>query len=159
MKRFFRLLLLAAITAGGLGSATAAVTVTFIQPEGYVDMPFAPWEKERVLKDLQNHFDTLGAKLPQGQDLKVEVIDIDLAGRIEPQLRFGQDIRVMRGRADWPTIALRYSVESQGKVLGSGEARIDDKSYLDHINRYSANEPLRYEKRMLDNWFKTVMKQ
>ena len=159
MKQFFRILLLAVATACGLGNAIATVTVTFTQPERYTDMPFASWDRERVMKELQNHFDKLGAKLPQGQDLKVEVLDIDLAGRIEPQLRFGNDIRVLKGRADWPTIALRYSVESQGKVLGSGEARIDDKSYLDHFNRYSANEPLRYEKRMLDEWFKTVMKQ
>lgn len=159
MKRFFRPLLLAVAIACGLGNAIATVTVTFTQPEGYTDMPFAPWDRERVMKELQTHFDKLGAKLPQGQDLKVEVLDIDLAGRIEPQLRYGNDIRVLKGRADWPTIALRYSVESQGKVLGSGEARIDDKSYLDHFNRYSANEPLRYEKRMLDEWFKTVMKQ
>lgn len=159
MKRFFRTLLLAVAIGCGLGNAIATVTVTFTQPEGYTDMPFASWDRERVMKELQNHFDKLGAKLPQGQDLKVEVLDIDLAGRIEPQSRFGNDIRVLKGRADWPTISLRYSVESQGKVLGSGEARIDDKSYLDHFNRYSANEPLRYEKRMLDEWFKTVMKQ
>lgn len=159
MKRFFRTLLLAVAIGCGLGNAIATVTVTFTQPERYTDMPFASWDRERVMKELQNHFDKLGAKLPQGQDLKVEVLDIDLAGRIEPQSRFGNDIRVLKGRADWPTISLRYSVESQGKVLGSGEARIDDKSYLDHFNRYSANEPLRYEKRMLDEWFKTVMKQ
>ena len=159
MKRFFRPLLLAVAIACGLSNAIATVTVTFTRPEGYTDMPFAPWDRDRVMKELQTHFDKLGAKLPQGQDLKVEVLDIDLAGRIEPQLRYGNDIRVLKGRADWPTIALRYSVESQGKVLGSGEARIDDKSYLDHFNRYSANEPLRYEKRMLDEWFKTVMKQ
>lgn len=159
MKRFFRPLLLAVAIACGLGNAIATVTVTFTRPEGYTDMPFAPWDRDRVMKELQTHFDKLGAKLPQGQDLKVEVLDIDLAGRIEPQLRYGNDIRVLKGRADWPAIALRYSVESQGKVLGSGEARIDDKSYLDHFNRYSANEPLRYEKRMLDEWFKTVMKQ
>ena len=111
------------------------------------------------MKDLREHFNKLGGQLPPGQDLKVDVVDIDLAGRLEPNLRFGHDIRVMKGRTDWPTIALRYSIESQGKVLVSGDARIDDKSYLDHINRYSANESLRYEKRMLDEWFKTVVKQ
>lgn len=161
MKRFFRpaLVTTAAALAFWAANAAATVTVTFTQPEGYVDMPFAPWDKERVMKDLQSHFEKLGAKLPLGQDLKVEVLDIDLAGRIEPQLRFGHDIRILKGRADWPAIQLRYSIESQGKVLRSGDARVDDKSYLDHVNRYSANESLRYEKRMLDDWFKTVMKQ
>ena len=161
MNRSIVPLLLAATAALTLaaGSASAAVTVNFTQPDQYVDMPFAPWDKERVMKDLREHFNKLGGQLPPGQDLKVDVIDIDLAGRIEPNLRFGHDIRVMKGRTDWPTIALRYSIESQGKVLVSGDARIDDKSYLDHINRYSANESLRYEKRMLDEWFKTVVKQ
>ena len=69
------------------------------------------------------------------------------------------DIRVLKGGADWPVIKLRYSVESQGKVLRSGEARVADMSYLTHTNRYSSNEPLRYEKRMLDEWFKSVLKE
>lgn len=161
MKRFFRpaLVATAAVLALEAGSAGAAVTVTFPKSEGYMDMPFSASDKDRVLKDLQSHFDKLGAKLPPGQDLTVEVLDIDLAGRIEPQFRFGNDVRILKGRADWPVIQLRYRIESQGKVLRSGDARVDDKSYLDRFNRYSANESLRYEKRMLDDWFNTVIKQ
>ena len=161
MKRFFRpaLVATAAVLALEAGSAGAAVTVTFSKSEGYMDMPFSASDKDRVLKDLQSHFDKLGAKLPAGQDLTVEVLDIDLAGRIEPHLRFGNDVRILKGRADWPVIQLRYRIESQGKVLRSGDARVDDKAYLDRFNRYSANESLRYEKRMLDDWFNTVMKQ
>ena len=161
MKRFFRpaLVATAAVLALEAGSAGAAVTVTFPKSEGYMDMPFSASDKDRVLKELQSHFDKLGAKLPPGQDLTVEVLDIDLAGRIEPQFRFGNDVRILKGRADWPVIQLRYRIESQGKVLRSGDARVDDKSYLDRFNRYSANESLRYEKRMLDDWFNTVMKQ
>lgn len=162
MKRYLLTVLAATglFLALGAGNAGAVVTVTFTQPENYVDMPFAPWDKERVMKDLRQHFDKLGAQLPQGQDLKVEVLDIDLAGRIEPQLRFGHDIRVLRGGADWPAMQLRYSVESQGKVLKTGEKRVADMNYLwNHINKYSANEPLRYEKKMLDNWFHAVLKE
>ena len=161
MKRFFRpaLVATAAVLALEAGSAGAAVTVTFPKSEGYMDMPFSASDKDRVLKDLQSHFDKLGAKLPPGQDLTVEVLDIDLAGRIEPHFRFGNDVRILKGRADWPVIQLRYRIESQGKVLHSGDARVDDKSYLDRFNRYSANESLRYEKRMLDDWFNAVMKQ
>ena len=29
-------------------------------------------------------------------------------------------------------------------------------SYLQHINRYSNNDALRYEKRMIDDWFKNT---
>ena len=162
MKRYLSAVLVAsgASLVLGAGHAVAAVTVTFTQPENYVDMPFSSWEKDTVMKDLRGHFDKLGAKLPQGQDLKVEVLDIDLAGQIEPRTRGTHDFRVLRGRADWPTIQLRYSIESQGKVVKSGEARINDMNYLQNqISRYSANESLRYEKRMLDEWFKTVLKE
>jgi hypothetical protein len=161
MKRHLFGAMVVAVASLALGPTTAgaAVTVTFTQPDGYADMPFAPWEKERVMKDLQSHFSKLGVQLPQGQDLKVEVLDIDLAGRIEPRVGLNHDIRVLKGGADWPVIQLRYSVESQGKVLRSGEARVADMSYLTHINRYSSNEPLRYEKRMLDEWFKSVLKE
>jgi hypothetical protein len=159
MKRFFRIALVAVAASFGLTvtSAGATVTVTFTKSDGYADMPFTPWEKERVMKDLQSHFDKLGAQLPQGQDLKVEILDIDLAGRIEPRIGVSHDIRILKGGADWPIIQLRYSVESQNKVLKSGESRVADMTYLSHFNRYSANEPLRYEKKMLDDWFKKVM--
>ncbi len=164
MTRYLRFILVASSAAFSFAAsnAIATVTVTFTQPERYADMPFASWDKERVMKDLRGHFDKLGATLPQGQDLKVEVQDIDLAGRIEPNTRLGHDIRVLKGGADWPMIQLRYSVEADGKVLKSGDERVSDMTYLNHgthLNRYSANEPLRYEKRMLDEWFKTVLKQ
>ena len=158
MKRFLRSLVVAtgAVVALSAGAAGAAVTVTFTQPESYADMPFANWDKEQVMKDLQNHFDKMGAKLPQGQDLKVEVLDIDLAGRLDFARSSMRDIRILKGGADWPAMKLRYSIESQGKVLKSGEARVADMTYLSHFNRYPANEPLRYEKKMLDDWFEKV---
>ncbi len=159
MKRIFHAppWLIGATLAFTLLQANGAVTVTFTQPENYVDMPFAPWERDRVMKDLQTHFDKLGATLPSGQDLKIEILDIDLAGQIEPQTRGTHDLRIMRGRADWPTIQLRYRLESAGVVIKSGESRVNDMNYLQNrINRYAANESLRYEKRMLDEWFKTL---
>ena len=159
MERYLRTALVTTGAALALTTsvAGATATVTFTQPEKYVDMPFAPWEKAVVMKNLREHFDKLGTQLPQGQDLKVEVLDIDLAGRIEPRIGMSHDIRMLKGGADWPAIQLRYRVEAQDKVLKSGEARVSDMAYLNHFNRYSANEPLRYEKRMLDDWFKKVM--
>lgn len=162
MNTYLRSMLVATGVALSLAAihVNAAVTVNFTKPDAYTDIGFSSWEKDKVMKDLSQHFDKLGAQLPQGQDLKIEVLDIDLAGRIEPRFRTtGQDIRVLRGSADWPVIQLRYSIESVGKVVKSGEARVADMSYLQNYNRYNTGEPLRYEKRMLDNWFKTVVKE
>ena len=139
------------------GSANAAVTVTFTHPENFTDMPFASHDKEQVMKDMHRHFDKLGATLPVGQDLKVEILDIDLAGRIEPNARASRDLRILRGSADWPAITLRYSLESQGKVLKSGQERIADMTYMHGYNHYNSGENLRYEKQMLDRWFKKAL--
>ena len=48
---------------------------------------------------------------------------------------------------------LRYTLTENGQVLRSGEAKISDMNYLHRINRHWDSESLRYEKRMLDEWF------
>ena len=135
-------------------AVNAATTVTFVAPEKYADMPFASYEKDRVKDALKEHFEKLGAKLPAIEDFKVEVLDIDLAGERDYRTHAPQDLRILRGGADWPRIEVRYSVESQGKVLTSGTTQISDMNYLQTFNQYSKNEFLRYEKRMIDKWFK-----
>jgi hypothetical protein len=134
--------------------ANAATSVTFIAPEKYADMPFSYFDKDRVKASLKEHFEMLGSKLPQGEDLNVEILDIDLAGERDFRANAPQDLRILRGGADWPKIELRYSVQSQGKVVTSGSTRISDMNYLQTFNQYSKNEFLRYEKRMIDQWFK-----
>ena len=59
---------LCALTAG---AASAGVTVNYIESDKFADLPFAPWEREQVLKDLSDYFTKLGAQLPEGQDLAV----------------------------------------------------------------------------------------
>ncbi len=144
-----------ALAAGVFASsAYSAVTVTFTKSETYADMPFSQSGKDDVFAELRRHFEKLGAKLPSGQDLKIEVRDIDLAGAIEPQrMSTNSDFRILRGGADWPMIELKYVIEAEGKSVKTGEARVNDLNYLRGLNRYSANEPLRYEKKMLDEWF------
>jgi len=135
--------------------ALAATTVSFTKPENFVDVSFSPTDRADELARLSEHFSKLGAKLPAGQDLAVEVLDVDLAGRVEPRYQaVGRDLRILRGMADWPMIQLRYTVTADGKSVKSGEARVSDMNYLQHLNRYPSGEPLRYEKAMLDDWFK-----
>ena len=153
MKSFMRKMALASMLALAVGSAGAAVTVSYVAPDKFSDIPFVPWEREETLKQLTDHFTKLGNSLPPGQDLRVEVLDVDLAGRAIPSVRAGRDIRVMRGQADWPRMQLRFSLEQNGQVLKSGEAQLSDMNYLDHHTRYFDSEPLRYEKQMIDDWF------
>jgi hypothetical protein len=140
----------AALTAG---AAHAGATVTYIEPDKFIDVPFSPIDRERVLKDLSEHFERLGRQLPAGQDLKVEVTELDLAGRIEHTRRTGNEIRLLTGGADWPRMHLRYTLTQDGKVVNSGEADLASLNYLNEINFYSSGESLRHEKQMIDEWF------
>jgi hypothetical protein len=157
MKPYPFLLIAVSAVVGCLVSTNtpAATSVSFTKPEAYVDVAFSPRDRDDELKILREHFEKLGAKLPAGQDFKVEVLDVDLAGRVDPSIRGGsRDLRVLRGGADWPMVQFRYTVEQSGKAIKTGEARVSDMNYLNHFNRYPSGEPMRYEKAMLDDWFK-----
>jgi uncharacterized lipoprotein YbaY len=158
MQPAIRQLALALACLLATGAATAgSVSVTFTDPGHFADVPFTPWEREEVLKELAAHFDKLGKALPADQVLRIEVLDVDLAGRREPLLRAGRDIRVLNGGADWPHLRLRYALESGGKILSSGEVHLADMAYMDRPSRYFNGESLRFEKQMIDDWFKKTI--
>lgn len=153
MKSFMNTLALAGLLALAAGGASAAVTVNYIKPETFHDLPFASWEREELLKQISDHFVKLGKWLPPGQDLRIDVTDFDPAGRLYPNTRGGKELRVLSGTADWPRMELRYTIEQNGQVLKSGDAKLADMNYQQTFNHYFDSEPLRYEKEMIDNWF------
>lgn len=153
MKPMIRQLALAGLFLLSAGSACAAVSVSYNHPENFADLPFASWDRNEVLDELTRHFDKLGMMLPTGQELKIDVLDIDLAGREYPGRHSGREIRVLRGEADWPRILLHYSLESNGNVIKSGDAQLSDMMYLTRINRYADGTQLRYEKQMINDWW------
>jgi len=148
--------LLAVLLLAFAGAASAGVTVKYEDPDNFQDMP--RWEKDRdqILKDLSAHFAKLGQKLPPGQDLNIVVKDIDLAGREWPSRRRIEDIRILRGGADWPTMHLTYTLEQNGQVIKSGDEHVSNMMYLNRLNRYTDGDGLRYEKQMLDEWFSST---
>ena len=153
MKIVIRHLAAAGLLALAAGSAFAGVTVNYIEPDRFTDVPFTPWEREETLKSLTEHFAKLGAELPPGQNLRIDIKDIDLAGREYPG-RGGRDLRVVRSNGpDWPRIDLHYTVEQDGRVLRSGDAQLRDMAFMDRINRAGDSDALRFEKRMIDDWF------
>jgi hypothetical protein len=153
MKSIIQGLALAGLLAMAAGSAGAAVSVTYVAPEKYADVPRDTSARANMMNDLADHFTWLGTALPPGQDLRIEVLDIDLAGREEPNARASHDVRVMRGGADWPRMRLRFTVQQNGQVLKSGEAQLSDMDYMAKVSRYPEEEPQRFEKAMIDRWF------
>jgi hypothetical protein len=137
-------------------AAQAAVEVTYVNPERFVDASprgiRGAKADERVLVELRGFLEKQGERaLKPGQDLQLDILDVDLAGRVE----FGaHDIRVVR-EIDWPSIKLRYTLSENGAVVASGEERVSDLDYLRGINVASGgNDALKYEKSMLRTWLK-----
>ena len=132
--------------------AAGSVEVQWIKPDTYADAGRSRMDRERVMKSLGEHLQKLGKQLPDGQLLKLDVTDLDLAGEIEP-FRW-RDLRVLRGRADWPQMSLHYTLTADGHTLKSGDAQLQDMGYMFTTSASLRQADLGYEKRMVDQWFK-----
>jgi len=153
----FRTASAAVLFLAAAGSAEAGVTVDYDNPANFTDAKlfygFGKVDKF-VLRNLGRHLDKLGARyLPAGQELKIEVLDIDLAGYFRPVGRAGEGVRIL-DQATWPRIRLRYALTRDGAVLGQGEEYLIDQNYLTYAYVGSTTDSLRYEKRLLADWFR-----
>ena len=154
MRLHFRTLIASLLAAVASTAMAGTVSVSFINTASYTDAGTTSWDEQANLKTLATHLEKLGQRwLPAGQVLKVEVLDVDLAGSLRPQ-RDGSQVRVLRGGADWPRISLRYTLEENGKVLRSGQEQVSDTTYAQAQSGPRDSSSLHYEKRMLDGWFK-----
>lgn len=142
------------LCAAGPALAAGQVEVSFVQPERFADIGRTPTERQRAMDTLRGYLQSLAPQLPDGQTLKLEVLDVDLAGELDPT-RVGQELRVLRGRADWPRINLRYALTRDGRTLKSGEEQLSDMSYLDQVTPMPMTSSLPYEQRMIGRWFAT----
>ena len=149
----------ATVLALALPASAASLSVTFVQPERYADAGYSSAfanERDRaeVQREIAQHLQSLAERgLPASATLKIEVLDIDLAGEFEP-LRFGNgfDVRVLRD-ITWPRITLHYTLTDPALPVASADVQLSNMSYLSSINRYGSGDRLRYEKAMLDEWF------
>lgn len=144
--------LLAAMALTLPAAAAGLVEIRFVKPENFADAGRGI-DRERNLDLLARHMKAFGAQLPQGQTLTIDVLDVDLAGELVPTHRLGE-IRVLKGRADWPRMTLRWALATDGRTLKSGEDRLADMAYLMNSARLESSQPMAYDTRMLDDWFR-----
>ena len=148
------LMLAVAVPAAAAGTAT----LTFVAPETFTDAGYSreyPTERDlaALQRDLDQHVQRLAQRyLADGESLGIEVLDVDLAGRYQPSARLA-DVRIVRD-VDWPRMRVRYTLSRHGVADPSVEERVSDQSFLMSINSYSSGDRLRYEKAMLDDWFR-----
>lgn len=151
--RFSSLVLVLATTVSP-AQAAGTVTVQFVEPERFADARDARHDARENLRVLAGHIESAaGRYLATSDRLSVEVLEVDLAGEIRPSRQGLHDVRVLEGRADWPRITLRYTLESAGQPARSGEQTISDMAYLQRSGGLFSGVALAHEKRMLDEWF------
>lgn len=146
--------ILAGLCMAAASAAMADVTVNYIDADHYTDLPRQTVPREAALEEFTQHFQKLSMTLPPGQDLVIDVLDIDLAGHGRPTRSAAEDIRILTNSvADWPHVALRYTLSEHGKVIDSRIVELTDRVETDELHVYPAG--LRYPRdmRLLDTWW------
>lgn len=129
-------------------AASAAVTVTSTDPQRFIDASDRATDADRVVAELRRHLEQLGERYLPGKDVRIELLDVDLAG--DPKRNI-HDLRVMTGRGDQPCVELNLQVAGSSPV----RERVCDPYYMRSLGaRYHADQFLVFEKRMLEHWFK-----
>lgn len=138
------------LAAAALPAAAGSAQCTFRAPEQWRDAGRTTVDRERTGEAVADIFRRLAARLPEGQVLKVELTDVDLAG--EPRWTSQGDLRVVTGGADQPRLDFAYALEAGGRVLTSGSVSLADLDYQRGAVRAAAGD-LPYESRLLERWF------
>lgn len=173
-----RLLLAALLLAGAVASAPAEVrTVTdpaaprALPADGPVSVDWTDpakfseirqsgnrWEAERgdwVVQLARYLRQRAATRLPAGQTLDVTLTDIRRAGNYEswhgPR---GNDVRIVRDLYP-PRIELHFVLHGAGgAVLAQGQRKLSDLGFLQDATRLDDSDPLRFEKRLIDDWLR-----
>jgi hypothetical protein len=145
----FALAGLSAVTSGAAIGGTAEVR--FIAPERFADLATNRSQEVETMNALGAYVQQLASALPADQVLRVDVLDVDLAGTMRPTRR--GNVRVNNGLSDAPMIHLRYTLQAGGQVVRTGEDRLVDVDYTHTTGSWRATSQFYYEKRMLADWF------
>lgn len=93
------------------------------------------------------------ARLPEGERLEITIVDLARAGQYEPLPGTpADDVRVYRDLYP-PLLVLDVRrLDAQGRVLEQGRRTLRDPAYLTRGAVIGSGDPLRYEKRLIDDW-------
>jgi hypothetical protein len=112
------------------------------------------------VRDLAEYLRKRAAdKLPQGDHLEVTITNIERAGDYEPwrsaqtdSIRYMSDIYPPRIDLDFKLVG------ADGGARAQGSRKLSDAAYLMGSPRVGDSDPLRYEKRLIDDWLRREFK-
>ena len=133
----------------------AEISVSYIAPEKFRDREFRrDSTRKSALAEFDREFARLAARyLPKGQDLLIEVLDIDLAGDFAPWHPGFHDVRILRDTTP-PRIRFRYWLSERGVTLRHDEVRLSDMHYLYRARTRYRSERFGHDKQLLEDWFR-----
>lgn len=148
-------------TATGQAAGTPAppgiVSVTYDNPATFDQGRAGGRETEKARRawvDALSQYlaERAAPRLPQGQQLEVHITDVQRAGNFEPwRGPQGADVRIVRDIYP-PRIDLRFKLlDGDGRLLREGSRQLRDATFMMRADLHP-NDPLRYEKSLLDDW-------
>jgi hypothetical protein len=158
-------LIISAVTLGFSNQvlAQAKVEIEWDKPEKFRDVRPSNQSRKRfresTFEDINKYMNELSLVLPNNQKLLMKVSDLDLAGQVWPASHLGlgydgSDVRIVKN-IDIPRINFSYKLLNEsGEVVQQAEVNLKDMSFLDRSHHLFKSESLRYEKSMLQRWFK-----
>lgn len=171
MNKTVSALLGAALLATGAFAASndqsansARVDVQFDHPENFTDLKdaYMPSDKgqQAYMEMFRDYIQERAARrLPEGQKLTITFTDIDMAGDFEPwRGPSAQDVRIVKS-IYVPRLKFNYRItDAGGGVVKDGSANLTDLSFQQNLsNAIDTSDPLRYEKRLLDDWMRSEL--
>ncbi|WP_020179630.1 DUF3016 domain-containing protein [Methylopila sp. M107] len=149
-----RLTLAAFALLATLAPAQAEIVVTVAPQRPVSDLYYrSSSERDALIRDLAHLLRKLGRdRLPTGQSLSVELIDVRPAGRIDP-FAGPSGVRVLSAVTP-PTVRLRYALKDRGRAIARGEELVSDINYLDDISARSSLASFPYERALIRDWFR-----
>lgn len=140
---------------------SARADVVFVAPEKFTDVRDSytgtDSGRDAILEQIRDYFmDEASRFVPEGDKLAISITDIDLAGDFEPwRGPRWDDVRVVKDIYP-PRIDLSFRLtDASGRVIKEGKRELRDLSFLMKITTTFPDDPLRHEKTLIDDWFRS----
>ena len=112
--------------------------------------------RENTFYNFEKHFTKLAEKLPEGQILKIDVTDVDLAG--DTHVAGISRMRIVK-EIYFPRMTFTYQlVNADGSEVVANTAKLKDMNFMMGGRLKYRHESIGYEKKMLDDWFEDTFK-
>lgn len=154
MRRLLLALAIALVGFAAPGAALAEVSVIYSGPKDVSPLVYrSVSERDALVREIARTLRVAGDKLPKGQKLAVELLDVRPAGQFEPWRPSADTVRILRDVTP-PSVRLRYALTERGRAISRGEETVTDMNYLWSAAARSSLSSFPYERELMRDWFR-----